>query len=182
MVYAGVPQNARNNVAALDFLDFREQNRSFTVMAATRRAGAPIAFSATETEIADTVSTARVTPGYFEALGIPPLVGRTFIDEDIPAGADVRPGVASDVAIVSDCFWRNRLGSNPAIIGQTIRLGSPPHTRRISAWCRPFSVARKCRHLGANAGPSSRGPASAISARHSTTPAWALPLTRRERT
>ncbi len=131
MVYAGVPQNARNNVAALDFLDFREQNRSFTVMAATLGAGAPIAFSATETEIADTVSTARVTPGYFEALGIPPLVGRTFIDEDIPAGADVRPGVASDVAIVSDRFWRNRFGSNPAIIGQTIRLGSPPHTRRI---------------------------------------------------
>ena len=131
MVYARVPQNARNNVAALDFLDFRGQNRSFTVMAATLGAGAPIAFSASETEIADAVSTARVTPGYFEVLGIPPLVGRTFTDDDIPAGADIRPGVASDVAIVSERFWRNRFGSDPAIIGRTIRLGSPPHTRRI---------------------------------------------------
>lgn len=46
IVYARVPQNARNNVAALDFLDFREQNQSFTAMAATLGAGAPIAFSA----------------------------------------------------------------------------------------------------------------------------------------
>ncbi|MGQ0737401.1 MAG: ABC transporter permease [Acidobacteriota bacterium] len=131
MVYARVPQNPRNSVAALDFLDFKEQNRSFTVMAATLGAGAPIAFSATETEIADTVSTARVTPGYFEVLRIAPLVGRTFVDDDIPAGADLRPGVVSDVAMISDRFWRNRFGGDPTIIDRTIRLGSPPQIRRI---------------------------------------------------
>ena len=131
MVYARVPQNARNSVAGLDFVDFSEQNRSFAVMAATLGAGAPIAFAATETEIADTVTVSRVTAGYFEALAIHPIAGRTFTADDTPVGADLRPGVFSEVAIISDRFWRNRLGGDPAILGRTIRLGSPPQTRRI---------------------------------------------------
>jgi len=77
MVYARVPQNARNSVAGLDFVDFSEQNRSFAVMAATLGAGAPVAFAATETGIADTVSVSRITAGYFEALGIRPIAGRS---------------------------------------------------------------------------------------------------------
>src|SRR5688572_8547667 len=102
MVYARVPQNARNNVAGLDFVDFAEQNRSFAAIAATMGVGVPIAFAATETEVPDTVSVQRVTPGYFEVLGIRPIAGRTFTGDDIPAGADLRPGVVTDVAIISD--------------------------------------------------------------------------------
>ena len=57
----------------------------------------------------------RVSRGFFPALGVAPRLGRTFTPaEDSPGGPRV--------AIVSDAFFRERLGSDPAAVGREIAL------------------------------------------------------------
>ena len=57
----------------------------------------------------------QVSKGFFPALGVAPRVGRTFTpEEDSPGGPRV--------AVVSDAFFRERLGSDPAAVGREIAL------------------------------------------------------------
>ncbi len=63
-----------------------------------------------------------VSPGYFAALGVAPAAGRFFApDEDVP-------GATPPVAIVSDAFWRTRLGAAPDAVGSTIDVNRTPFT------------------------------------------------------
>ena len=64
---------------------------------------------------ADMVSGAVVTPALFTMLGVPASAGRVFVE------GDGRPG-SNRQAIVSDRFWRERLGRDPAAIGRAIVL------------------------------------------------------------
>jgi predicted permease len=62
----------------------------------------------------------RVSHGYFELLGMPPVHGRRFLaDED-------RPG-NERVAILSHRLWVRRYGADPAVVGREIRLNGIPH-------------------------------------------------------
>jgi predicted permease len=49
-----------------------------------------------------------VSPGFYEMLGVSPLMGRT------PSNGDV--------AVIGRNYWKERFGSDPAILGRTIRL------------------------------------------------------------
>jgi len=131
MLWERVPQNAHNRVAGLDFVDWREQNRSFAGMAATLGRAFSTPFRATDGEVAETVALQRVTPGFFEVLGVRPIFGRSFTADDVPTGADLRPGVFSEVAVVSERLWRSRFGSDPALVGRTIRLGASGQAWRV---------------------------------------------------
>src|SRR5436309_649581 len=61
----------------------------------------------------------KVTANYFDVLGVKPIRGRTFL-----------PGEeeGADVAVISENFWRKRLGSDPAVIGRAITLDGVAHT------------------------------------------------------
>jgi putative ABC transport system permease protein len=62
-----------------------------------------------------------VSRGYFDVLGVPPLVGRGFsAAEDQPRG----PGAV----VLSEAVWRRVLGGRPEAIGEVIQLGGIPHT------------------------------------------------------
>jgi predicted permease len=61
------------------------------------------------------VNTAVVTPETFSILGIHPLAGRTLLPEDGKQGA-------APVVVLSEKFWRSRLGADPNIIGSSINL------------------------------------------------------------
>jgi predicted permease len=54
-----------------------------------------------------------VTPSYFSTLGIRPQLGHLF---------DGREQAQSPAVVVSYRFWQNHLGSDPAIVGQTLRV------------------------------------------------------------
>jgi predicted permease len=61
------------------------------------------------------------TSSYFPVLGLSPAQGRWIAaQEDIPT--------AGPVAVVSDRAWRTRFGSDPGIVGRTVRLGGSPVT------------------------------------------------------
>jgi len=63
-----------------------------------------------------------VTGNYFAALGVRPMIGRTFGTE-----TDGTPG-AHPVAVVGNGFWRRKFNSDPALVGQTITLNSQKFT------------------------------------------------------
>ena len=54
---------------------------------------------------------------FFSTLGVAPIAGRTFTDDD-PA----------NVAVVSEGFWRERLGATPGVLGLTLTLDDGPTT------------------------------------------------------
>ncbi len=58
---------------------------------------------------------------FFEVLGVRMQTGRTFTAADDAVGA-------SPVLIVSDRFWRQDLGSDPAVLGRTIRTSEKTFT------------------------------------------------------
>lgn len=61
----------------------------------------------------------RVSTHYFDVLGIHPVIGRNFSEEED------RPGGPRAV-ILSYAIWRNDFGANPQILGQSIDLRSEP--------------------------------------------------------
>ena len=58
----------------------------------------------------------EATPGFFSTLGVKPIVGRTFADDD------------TTVAVLSHRAWTRYFGADPAAIGRTIRIGTQPYT------------------------------------------------------
>ena len=62
-----------------------------------------------------------VSWSYFPLLGVSAANGRTFLQEE-DAGSDGNP-----VAVVSDRFWRERLGGAADAVGSTIVLNDRPH-------------------------------------------------------
>jgi predicted permease len=63
----------------------------------------------------------HVSKDYFAVFGVPPAYGRTFTEaEDLPNGPRA--------AVLSDRFWRNRLGGDPQIVGRSILLNNQPYT------------------------------------------------------
>ncbi len=64
---------------------------------------------------------ARVSANFLRVLGINPLLGRGFADEDDKPGA---PGVA----LISAELWQRRFARDPRVIGQTVTLAAAPHT------------------------------------------------------
>jgi predicted permease len=69
---------------------------------------------------AESVSATRVTSGLLEVFGLTPALGRDL------GLADTEPGL-TDVVVLSDAFWRERLGGDPDVLGKTIELAGVPH-------------------------------------------------------
>ena len=61
---------------------------------------------------------------FFETLGVPAAIGRTFSE------ADDRPGGGADgpVAVISDRFWQRRFGGAIDVVGRSLTLDSVPFT------------------------------------------------------
>lgn len=79
------------------------------------------AFAGTITGLGDAfqVPTFKVTSNWFDVLGVRPLLGRNFLPDE-QEGADV--------AIVTDRFWKGRLGGDGNVIGRAITIDGVPHT------------------------------------------------------
>jgi predicted permease len=63
-----------------------------------------------------------VSPNWFEELGVRPLRGQFFSNSTTGSAG------GSAVAVISEHYWESRLGSEPAVIGSTVRLNNRPVT------------------------------------------------------
>jgi macrolide transport system ATP-binding/permease protein len=71
---------------------------------------------------AEFASTFIVSENYFSVLGVTALRGRTF--ESIA----LRELATSPAVLISENYWQRRFGSDPAVLGKTIRLNGAPFT------------------------------------------------------
>ena len=69
----------------------------------------------------DRVATGVVSPNFFTALGIQPILGRTFIPTDDDHAAEA-------VLVLGHSYWRTKFGADPNIIGQVFEMNDRRHT------------------------------------------------------
>jgi putative ABC transport system permease protein len=100
-----------------NFVDWRDQSRSFKSMEATRGTGLSLT-GAGEPEV---LLARMATAGLFPLLGVEAHIGRTFLPEEDRAGS-------APVALLSYGLWQRRFGGSREIIGKPITLGSQPYT------------------------------------------------------
>jgi predicted permease len=66
-----------------------------------------------------------VSSSFFATLGVQPMLGRTFLDEERAPPGDFR---YTGVAILSHRLWQRRFGADPDIVGRTISLDAGSST------------------------------------------------------
>jgi putative ABC transport system permease protein len=103
----------RASVSPLDYLDYRQQNRSFEEFAAM--ISVPLSANLTGGGEPQRLTAAGVTGNFFQALGVQPALGRTLMLENENTGRD-------QVAVLSYGLWQKRFGGDPGIINQRIAL------------------------------------------------------------
>jgi predicted permease len=70
-------------------------------------------------EEAERVTSSLVTANFFSVLGVSPALGRSFLAEE-----EVQGGPRA--VVLSDAYWRGRLGGDPDILSQTLILDGEP--------------------------------------------------------
>lgn len=94
-----------------DFLDWRVQNDVFDEIAVYDSTFFTLAGS----EGAERVEGEYITSGYFPLLGIQATIGRTLQAKDDQLNA-------APVVVISNGFWKRKLGSDPSWIGRPLKL------------------------------------------------------------
>ena len=107
----------REDVAPGNFLDWRQRSRSFERLAAV----VPYSYDFSGGGEPEVLFGAQVTEGFWDTLGMRPMLGRPFADEEHVRGG--RP-----VVIITYGLWQRRFGGDPSIIGRSITLDERPHT------------------------------------------------------
>jgi putative ABC transport system permease protein len=116
-VHEIVPQYGLFSVAPANVFDWQRQNHVFENLAAYN----PTSATLLGTEGPDRVQGVLVSWNLFQTLGAAPAIGSPFTpDEDKPD--------ANNVIIISDAMWRNRFGSDRAVLGRAINLNGVPVT------------------------------------------------------
>jgi putative ABC transport system permease protein len=98
-------------VSPPNFDIWRREAGSFSALAAAL----PQSFAFSGGDEPERIAGSAVSAGFFEVLGVETVLGRTFTAEE-----DTPPG--SDVVLISEGFWRTRLGADPGIVGKTLRF------------------------------------------------------------
>ena len=100
-----------------DYLDRREGVSGFADAALYNRQN----FNLSGTSDPELIVGFRATPSLFSTLETGAMLGRVFNDHDAQPGSP-------KVVVLSHALWKNRFGSDPALIGTTIRLNTEPVT------------------------------------------------------
>jgi predicted permease len=109
-------RNRDQGVSYLDFRDWRDATRAFGALAASVATTANVSDPG---RLPERFSGAWISANTFQVYRQQPMLGRDFVAEDD------RPG-ATPVAILGHGVWQNRYGSDPAVIGSTIRINDVP--------------------------------------------------------
>src|SRR6184192_4396771 len=101
-----------------DFLELQRNCKLFDTFFVSKITGTTLSIG----DRAQVVTGSIVSSNYFPALGIHPILGRTFeSNEDV--GRSAHP-----VTVISYQLWKERFGGDPQIIGKTQRMDGVIHT------------------------------------------------------
>src|ERR1041384_5474335 len=113
---AGREPNTRNEVALGNFLDWRAQQSVCDEIGALTYAS----LNLTGTGEPERLQGAVVTTNLFQLLGVQPMAGRPFLqEEEDPA--------SQRAVIISDGLWQRRFGSDTSLVGKMLTLNGNQH-------------------------------------------------------
>jgi putative ABC transport system permease protein len=111
------PYSLREPVSPANFLDWRSQSESYEHLVALLGWGA----SLTGHDEPERVRGFRVSPGFFEALGVSPIHGRAFSSEEADPGRDRS-------VILSHRLWWRSFAADPDLVGESVLIDSVSYT------------------------------------------------------
>ncbi|MBZ5728414.1 MAG: ABC transporter permease [Acidobacteriia bacterium] len=112
MITAGAP-NGGTNISWADYRDYRDRLLGLSGLAVHRQC----AFTLGDAQPARLAWGELVSGNYFEVMGVKPLLGRVFAQEEAGDSLGAYP-----VAVISARLWRSYFHSDPAIAGKTLRV------------------------------------------------------------
>lgn len=101
-----------------DFRDFARRCTLFDAFIAEKITGTTLSVG----DRAERATGSIVSANYFDALGVHPLLGRTFEPAE-ETGHNAHP-----VTVISHLLWKSRFGGDAAIVGKTQIFNGVPHT------------------------------------------------------
>ena len=111
------PNFEGGSVSYANFRDWQKDNRTFSSVALARG----YAFSLTGIGDAEQVTGEFVSSDFFRVLGVRPMIGRTFAQDEEPVGA-------GPVALISEGLWQRKFSSAPDVLGKNITLDARDYT------------------------------------------------------
>jgi putative ABC transport system permease protein len=103
----------RASVSPLDFLDYRNQNKTFEQFATSASMSLPATLTGGGEP--ERLQASVVSGNYFQTFGVAPVLGRGFTLENENPGQD-------QVTVLSYALWQTRFGGDPSIVNKTIVL------------------------------------------------------------
>ena len=104
-------------VSPPEYLDLEKEFQSGTGIAAFTYQ----TFNLGGGDVPERISGALVAPSLFPLLGVEPIKGRTFANEEQGQGHD-------DVIVISERLWKRHFNSDPALVGKTLLLNGRSYT------------------------------------------------------
>src|SRR5204863_1956119 len=101
------------SVALPDYFDWQKETKTFEILACTHKESRNL--SGIPGREAERVSCASVTRNFFNVIGLPPEIGRTFSEDEDKVGGP-------PVVVISDRLWQRAFNRDPGAIGRSINL------------------------------------------------------------
>ncbi len=105
----------QEQVSAGTYRDWAERAGSFESIGAYNVAS----FIGSTSQEPEQISAARISPSVLDVVAVRPALGRPFREEEATPGND-------RVMLVSNAFWRERLGGEDGVLGTTVYLDKTP--------------------------------------------------------
>ncbi|HKW88915.1 MAG TPA: ABC transporter permease [Candidatus Acidoferrales bacterium] len=116
-VYSKAPSSDTAPISYLNFLDWQRDTRTLSSMAMYRNQD----YNYVGNGEGERLSGYMISAGFFETLGINPILGRTFSAEDD------RPG-AGPVVMLGSGLWERKFGASLEVLGKSIILNGTSYT------------------------------------------------------
>ena len=100
-----------------NYVDWRRENTVFSEMAALRNSSLRLS----QLEVPVVPLTHRVTPNYFDLIGVQAYLGRTFAQGEEMPGKD-------RVVVISYDLWQSAFGGDQGLVGQSVLLDDEAYT------------------------------------------------------
>src|SRR5688500_13299066 len=117
-VYGRLAAMERSSISAGAITDISARQRSFTRMAPFYHTTIDVTYAVDGAP--RVIRAALAGQGFFQTLGVPAAVGRTFTDTDATTGAP-------NVVMMSWAAWQRELGGDRRAIGRTLRVDGESH-------------------------------------------------------
>src|SRR2546426_1116762 len=104
-------KNSGNSVAPLRLADWNRLNGTFEALTGYYTEDV----SESSGTLPEKITRAWVAPRFFQVWGVPPGFGRSFAPDEERFGGP-------NATVISDRFWRRRFGSDPDVIGKSLRI------------------------------------------------------------